>query len=97
VQCIYDAGEAIENNLSNKLAKNKLKIMYATLENVFNDFETQLIIIVCQQYKSTPVVDVVDLDKLRALFEEKYIDCKIFADEHIPEVDADASLNKTFF
>ncbi|XP_050444020.1 uncharacterized protein LOC126847685 [Adelges cooleyi] len=97
VQRVYEAGEALGNDSSNKLAKTKFKIMFATIENLYSDFETQLMVIIRHQCKSTPVVDAIDTDSVRALFEEKYIGCKIFADEYLPEAVVDDSLNKTFF
>lgn len=41
VQRIYEAGEGIEKDTINKIAKLKFKIMYATLENLATDLEAQ--------------------------------------------------------
>lgn len=72
VQRVYEAGDTIEKDLSNKLAKTKFKIMYGTLENLTNNFEVQLLIIIWNQG-----VDIVDTDKLRAAFEDRYVGCKV--------------------
>lgn len=96
IQRVYEAGESMEKNPTNKMAHTKFKIMYAMLENMCLDFEAQLTIIIRQQCKGTPVGELVDTEKLRAMFEEKYVGCKIFADEYLPEATVDSSLNKTF-
>lgn len=96
VQRVYDAGEALTKDQS-KTARSKFKIMYASLESIANDFETHLTVVIRQQCKggaSGP--DGIDTEKERAAFEEKYIGCKILADEHLPESIAEASLNQTF-
>lgn len=93
---MYDAGAAI-NETSSKITRTKFKIMYAILENLASDFENQMTVIIKYQCKGLPGVDVVDEENLRAAFEEKYIGCKIFAEEYLPETINEASLNKTFF
>jgi len=96
VQRVYDAGEALTKDQS-KTARSKFKIMYASLESISNDFETHLTVVIRQQCKrgaSGP--DRIDTEKERAKFEEKYIGCKILADEHLPKSIAEASLNQTF-
>lgn len=97
VQRVYDAGLKVEQDPTNKSAKTKFKIMYATLENLARDFEIHMSSIIRHKCKGTPTSDVVDDEKLRAAFEEKYIGCKIIADEYLPEAVADTTLNKTFF
>lgn len=96
VQRVYDAGEALKTDQS-KIAKSKFKIMYASLESISTDFEAQLTIIIRQQCKGSPGSDAIDIDKERTKFEENYIGCKILADEHLPEISTEDSLNKTFF
>lgn len=93
---MYEAGEAIEKEPSNKYAKTKFKIMYATLENLANDFEAQILTIIRHQCKGTPVSETVNTDSLRAAFEDGYVSCKVYADEHLPEITANSSLNQTF-
>lgn len=39
---------------------------------------------------------MVDTDQLRTAFEDKYVGCKMYADEHLPEAATDSSLNQTF-
>ncbi|XP_016656722.1 uncharacterized protein LOC107882623 [Acyrthosiphon pisum] len=96
LQRVYDAGEALAKDQS-KTARSKFKIMYASLESISNDFETHLTVVIRQQCKggaSGP--DGIDTEKERANFEEKYIGCKILADEHLPESITEACLNQTF-
>lgn len=49
------------------------------------------------QLKEAPLVDMVDTEKLRAAFEDRYVGCKMYVNEHLPEAAAYSSLNKTFF
>ncbi|CAI6343478.1 unnamed protein product [Macrosiphum euphorbiae] len=96
IQRVYDAGEAVGKVPNNKMAHTKFKIMYATLENLCSDFEAQLTVIIRSQCKGGVVGELVDTEKLRTEFEDKYVGSKIFADEYLPEATAEASLNKTF-
>lgn len=81
VNHVYEAGKAIEKDSTNKIAKLKFKIMYATLENLATDLETQLQVIIRQQCKGPPGPDPINTEKIRAAFEEKYVGCKIYGDE----------------
>jgi len=47
--------------------------MFASLENVSNEFKAQLTNIIKQQCKTVIGTDSVDMEKERASFEEKYL------------------------
>ncbi|KAF0701124.1 Integrase catalytic domain-containing protein [Aphis craccivora] len=85
VQRINEAGQALSNNKNDKTAKSKFKVMYATLERLYEDFEVQLGILI--KYNGKPGTEeiVPNLNGMRAEFEEQYFSCKILADEFLPE------------
>ncbi|CAI6350178.1 unnamed protein product [Macrosiphum euphorbiae] len=85
VQRIDEAGQALSKNKNDKTAKSKFKVMYATLERMYEDFETQLGILIKHNGKPGTEDVVPNLDGLRAEFEEQYFSCKILADEFLPE------------
>lgn len=71
--------------------------MYATDENLKNDFEDQITTIIRQIGKASSGSDDINPEKLRQNFEELYFGSKIFADEYFPESNPDIGLNDTFF
>ncbi|CAI6373892.1 unnamed protein product [Macrosiphum euphorbiae] len=91
---IYDAGEVMVGKEPTKTDRTRFRIMYATLENLNTDFESQLSVIIRNMGK--PGVEVVDADKLREDFETVYFGCKILADEYLPESNTHIGLNDTF-
>ncbi|XP_008179517.1 uncharacterized protein LOC103308231 [Acyrthosiphon pisum] len=95
---VYDAGEAIKGDSNDTKAKIKFKIMYATLEKLSEDFETQLSTIIRYQCKGAAEPDDKgETEEWQAEFEELYVGCKILADEYLPEAAVESTLNRTFF
>ena len=95
---VYDAGEAIKGDSNDTKAKIKFKIMYATLEKLSEDFETQLSTIIRYQCKGAAEPDDKgETEKWQAEFGELYVGCKILADEYLPEAAVESTLNRTFF
>lgn len=96
IERIYNAGLALEKIPISKIAKSKFKIMFATIENVCNDFEIHMTTVIRHQYKGTLADEVLDIEKIRADFEGKYVSCKIIADEYLTKASTSFPLNKTF-
>lgn len=71
--------------------------MYATLENLANGFEARLLIIIRNQCKEAPLIDIFNTDKLRTAFEDRHVGCKIYAEDHLPKPAADMKLNEKTF
>jgi len=94
VKRIYDAGEAMSVKEPTKTDRTEFKTMYATLESLNTEFESQLSVIIRQMGK--PGTELFDSDKLREDFETVYFGCKIMADEYLPESNMQLGLNDTF-
>jgi Protein of unknown function (DUF1759) len=96
IQRIHNAEKELSVPNVTKTSITKFKIMYATLENLHQDFEVQVTTLIRHWSKSKPETEDVDTDKIRAMFEEVYFNCKIIADEFLPESNSEAELNQTF-